>query len=737
MPKSSPSPLSTLDQRRVWQSYRGYSDTFALSEALQKNDAKAIHHYSTIMNINVSDLLSYAIAENNIEIIVTLVKLGADINTTDLDGLTLLHKAAKKDNATIIRMLVKLGAKINAQTNSGYTPIHHAVLEGSLKAIETLAKWGADLNIQGGQENDNITLFHSAMETKKNKRIFVINMLANLKLNINAKDRDGLTPLHWAAINSASEEISVLANLGANAEAQDSFGKTPLHWAQSKEAVCALNALGVNLNVKDNDGGTPLHEAACRANLSSMIALANLNANLDITDNDGLTPLQQLAHYGSDILEDFLTQTNLLDRHDIDEIMGSTQVDTQDLRAQAQNRESAMQRLSITEKDSLRYIKTHYKEQFEQQGQAAIWNNLKQHLEYEYQKNPAQNSNDQDLPLEFDATKEPEPYYKHPAHTAWRYLFQAPNPWMAPGAHWVSRDVRGRLSAGINDKDKQNITSLWLAASDKNITPIDDVSLADRIDFFTNALALLGRSHNWDKDDRNEEYDDMEGDKPSCSMGVSKRLAQSIIGHPIAQKDNDNMLDATILQKIFGEQVVSEDNSDSNNDNAKWTIHSRLQDLDYETLVLLKKALREVILKNATTDQESIFQEYLKVPDDAANQFVSYLERKFGQSKIQGNNKKIKFLTDVFDNYKALAHHMAQHAAEIFCNQILGMMDGLIEEKMPDQDMVDNNNNIVTTPQYNLHSRKRKENERGDNNEEIELLEPEKKRSKVNNNNNI
>jgi len=249
---------------------------------------------------------------------------------------------------------------------------------------------------------------------------------------------------------------------------------------------------------------------------------------------------------------------------------------------------------------------------------------------------------------------------------------------------------------------------------------------------------LLGRSHNWDKDDRNEEYDDMEGDKPSCSMGVSKRLAQSIIGHPIAQKDSELNLSATILQKIFCEQVVSKNDSVSNNDNAKWTIHSRLQDLDYETLGLLKEALYDkVIMKDATTDQESILQEYLKVPDDAANQFVSYLERKFGQSKIQENNKKVKFQADVFDNYKALAHHMAQHAAEIFYKHLSGMMKILIEKKMPDQDMVDNNNNIVTTPQYNLHSRKRKENERGDNNEEIELLEPEKKRSKVNNNNNI
>ena len=62
-------------------------------------------------------------------------------------------------------------------------------------------------------------------------------------------------------------------------------------------------------------------------------------------------------------------------------------------------------------------------------------------------------------------------------------------------------------------------------------------------------LALIGRAHNWDKtrpveDDgnpileaagnpRTEEYDDLEGDRPSCYSGVKRRLFQSVHGHPL------------------------------------------------------------------------------------------------------------------------------------------------------------------------------------------------------------
>jgi len=272
------------------------------------------------------------------------------------------------------------------------------------------------------------------------------------------------TPLHVVASEGKTETLQALIKLGANVDITDNIGNTPLHLAAAAgktETLQALITLGANIEATDNDEKTPLHAAVQLGKIDSLLILSARGGNLETINNRGLTPLQCLAHRGEDDLRDFLTQANLLDTYNVDEIMESVQVAAQDLRAQAQNQESAMQRLSNAEKSNLKHIKEHYKQQFTQQGrQDSIWNNLKQHLEYEYKKNPAKNSNDQILPLAFDAAKERKPYYTHIIHTAWRYLFQTPNPWMAPDAHWVSRNASSGLSANINDKDKQNM-ALW------------------------------------------------------------------------------------------------------------------------------------------------------------------------------------------------------------------------------------------------------------------------------------
>jgi ankyrin repeat protein len=53
---------------------------------------------------------------------------------------------------------------------------------------------------------------------------------------VNAKDKDGWTPLHWAVCNDhleviKKEVIKKLISAGANVNAKDKYGETPLHRA--------------------------------------------------------------------------------------------------------------------------------------------------------------------------------------------------------------------------------------------------------------------------------------------------------------------------------------------------------------------------------------------------------------------------------------------------------------------------------------------------------------------------
>ncbi len=60
------------------------------------------------------------------------LKLGVNINTTNIDGLTALHQACIDANTDMVKFLVENEADINAQDNEGWTPVHAAVSVGNL-----------------------------------------------------------------------------------------------------------------------------------------------------------------------------------------------------------------------------------------------------------------------------------------------------------------------------------------------------------------------------------------------------------------------------------------------------------------------------------------------------------------------------------------------------------------------------------------------------------------------------
>ncbi|MEB3177910.1 MAG: ankyrin repeat domain-containing protein, partial [Nostocaceae cyanobacterium] len=86
--------------------------------------------------------------------------------------------------------------------------------------------------------------------------------------DINATDIYGRTLLHWAAKSANESVIKFLLDRGAKVNIQDKQGKTPLHFAavaspySTEDALKLLIAKGADVNVKDKNGNTPLSLAA-------------------------------------------------------------------------------------------------------------------------------------------------------------------------------------------------------------------------------------------------------------------------------------------------------------------------------------------------------------------------------------------------------------------------------------------------------------------------------------------
>ncbi len=64
------------------------------------------------------------------------LKLGVNINTTNIDGLTALHQACIDANIEMVKFLVENNADINAQDNEGWTPLHASVSVGNLEVVK-------------------------------------------------------------------------------------------------------------------------------------------------------------------------------------------------------------------------------------------------------------------------------------------------------------------------------------------------------------------------------------------------------------------------------------------------------------------------------------------------------------------------------------------------------------------------------------------------------------------------
>ena len=81
---------------------------------------------------------------------------------------------------------------------------------------------------------------------------------------VNARDKDGSTPLHCATWKGHAEVVALLLQAGADVHAQnnnDHWGTTPLHAAAHANQAGIAQLLidhGANVNATDQSGRTPL-----------------------------------------------------------------------------------------------------------------------------------------------------------------------------------------------------------------------------------------------------------------------------------------------------------------------------------------------------------------------------------------------------------------------------------------------------------------------------------------------
>ena len=121
--------------------------------------------------------------------------------------------------------------------------------------------------------------------------------------DVNASQGDGMSALHWAAMNGDADMIGVLVYAGATLEGATRLGGyTPLHLASHRGlsgAVQALLTAGANAGAMTTTGVTPLHLAAESGDPTTVTVLLEAGSEVDARDGyRGRTPLMFAASAG-------------------------------------------------------------------------------------------------------------------------------------------------------------------------------------------------------------------------------------------------------------------------------------------------------------------------------------------------------------------------------------------------------------------------------------------------------
>jgi ankyrin repeat protein len=190
---------------------------------------------SPAMKVEDRKLLE-AVAVGDKEKVLEALQNHADINTTDLEGVTALHYAAGRNDEVLVNLLLGRGASIEATTIYGATPLHIAANAGREAAVRLLLEKGADIE---ATSINGTTPLHMAAA---NGHHTVVNLLLARGARINAREREGRTSLLLAASQGHHNVVrALLSQAQTDINAQNSRNVTPL------AAAIAANHIGAAL----------------------------------------------------------------------------------------------------------------------------------------------------------------------------------------------------------------------------------------------------------------------------------------------------------------------------------------------------------------------------------------------------------------------------------------------------------------------------------------------------------
>ena len=195
----------------------------------------------TTLSKNKESVLHFiAKKENQSAIVNYFLAKGVDLNLKDTEGNTMLMNAAAGRDAALVSLLLEKGAKVKEVNAKGETAIFQAVKSGSVAVINALLNKNASLTIL---DKDNHDVAYHLVQNFRAPRggnddfLDKLNLLKSKGVALQAAQKDGNTLYHLAVAKNDLNLLKKLEGLGININAKNAEGLTALH----KAALVAKN----------------------------------------------------------------------------------------------------------------------------------------------------------------------------------------------------------------------------------------------------------------------------------------------------------------------------------------------------------------------------------------------------------------------------------------------------------------------------------------------------------------
>ncbi|CAL2106385.1 Ankyrin repeat-containing protein [Tenacibaculum sp. 190524A02b] len=209
-----------------------------------KNIATFNYFLNKGVNVNQVDKsgntpLINAAGRNSLDIIKLLSSKTSDINLQNKKGVSALSAAVERNSFEVVDYLISNNADVNTKDTKGNSLGYYLVNSYSLKKAEEFKKKlnllkEKGVNLKATQNNNN-SLLHVAID--KNS-IQLLKEVQKLGIDINAKNKDGLTALHKAIMQAKdTNTIKYLLNAGADKSITTNFGESVHDLAKENELL--------------------------------------------------------------------------------------------------------------------------------------------------------------------------------------------------------------------------------------------------------------------------------------------------------------------------------------------------------------------------------------------------------------------------------------------------------------------------------------------------------------------